>query len=59
MRPGTGHLIVGSVLLLAGIGVTIGSQEHVWYGAIVIGAFEITRGLYYLMRNGRRRALEP
>ncbi len=56
MRPGTGHLIVGVLLLAAGIGVTVSSKEAVWYGAIAVGVIEIARGLYYLMRSGRRNA---
>jgi uncharacterized membrane protein HdeD (DUF308 family) len=50
MRPGTGHLIVGVLLLIAGIAVTVTSSEAVWYGAIVVGVIEIVRGLY-LMRK--------
>jgi low temperature requirement protein LtrA len=50
MRPGMGHLIVGVVLLSAGIAVTFSSTETVWYGAIVVGLIEIARGLYYLLR---------
>ncbi|MDB4936225.1 MAG: hypothetical protein JWP87_3197 [Labilithrix sp.] len=48
-RPGMGHLIVGVVLLGAGIGTTVFSKEVVWYGAIVVGVIEIARGLYKLM----------
>jgi hypothetical protein len=44
-----GHLIVGVVLLAAGIGTTVLSKEVVWYGAIVVGVIEIARGLYKLM----------
>jgi hypothetical protein len=51
MRPGTGHLIVGVLLLLAGIAVSVTSKEVVWYGAIVVGVIEIARGLFYLMRS--------
>lgn len=50
MRPGTGHLIVGAVLLVAGLGVTIFSKEVVWYGAIVVGVIEIVRGIYRMTR---------
>lgn len=56
MRPGMGHLIVGVVLLAAGIGVTVSSRETVWYGAIVVGIIEIARGSYYLIRSNRTRA---
>ena len=55
-RPGTGHLIVGVLLLVAGIGVTVSSKEAVWYGAIVVGVIEIARGLVQLMRSQRRGA---
>ena len=56
MRPGTGHLIVGALLLVAGIGVTVTSKEAVWYGAIIVGVIEIARGAYQLMRTGNRSA---
>lgn len=55
MRPGTGHLIVGALLLAAGTGVTFLSKEVVWYGAIVVGFIELARGVLALLR-GRRRA---
>ena len=51
MRRGTGHLIVGGLLLAAGIGVSVTSKEVVWYGAIVVGIIEIARGAYYLIRT--------
>lgn len=50
MRSGTGHLIIGALLLAAGIGVTIVSKEVVWYGAIVVGVIEIVRGIYKMTR---------
>ena len=56
MRPGTGHLIVGGLLLVAGVGVTVTSKEAVWYGAIIVGVIEIARGLYQLMRPESRGA---
>ena len=55
MRPGMGHLMVGGLLLAAGIGVSVVSKEVVWYGAIVVGVIEIARGIYYLMRTGETR----
>jgi hypothetical protein len=54
MRPGSGHLIVGVLLLTAGGAVSILSTEVVWYGAIVVGVIEIARGLFYLLRSGAR-----
>jgi hypothetical protein len=45
-----GHLIVGALLLAAGLAVTLVSKEVVWYGAIVVGLIEVGRGLY-LMRK--------
>jgi len=48
-----GHVIVGALLLVAGIDVTLSSKEVVWYGAIVVGVIEIARGLFYLMRTKR------
>ena len=54
MRPGMGHLIVGAVLLAAGIGVTFVSKEVVWYGAIVVGLIEIGRGAFALIQRRTR-----
>ena len=51
MRPGMGHLIVGALLLSAGIVVNVTSKEVVWYGAIVVGVIEIARGLFTLIRK--------
>lgn len=51
MRPGTGHLIVGALLLAAGIGVTIVSKEVVWYGAVAVGVIEVGRGIYTMTRH--------
>lgn len=48
MRRGlrrAGHLLVGLLLLSAGIAVTVTSEKIVWYGAIVVGMVEIVRGL--------------
>lgn len=50
---------MGIVLLLAGIGVTVCSEEQVWYGALVIGVIEVARGVYYLMRSGSPPVPEP
>jgi len=44
-------VLVGGLLLAAGIGVTVVSKEVVWYGAIVVGVIEIARGLYTVMRT--------
>ena len=46
-----GHLVVGVLLLIAGIAVTVSSKEVVWYGAILVGVIEIGRGLHALMRR--------
>jgi hypothetical protein len=51
VRRGTGHLGVGALLLAGGIGVTMASRATVWYGAIIVGALEVARGLYHLMRS--------
>jgi hypothetical protein len=50
VRPGSGHLCIGAVLLAAGIGVTVVSKEVVWYGAIVVGVIEIARGIHKMTR---------
>jgi hypothetical protein len=51
VRRGTGHLAVGAFLLAGGIGVTMASTATVWYGAIIVGALEVARGTYQLMRS--------
>jgi hypothetical protein len=51
MRPGLGHLLFGIILLAAGIGVTLYSEVVYWYGAIIVGAIEILRGLFLLARS--------
>jgi hypothetical protein len=43
--PGIGHLVVGALLLTAGVVVSVMSKEVVWYGAVVVGIIEIARGL--------------
>lgn len=52
---GMGHLLVGVVLLAAGVGVTLTSTATVWYGAIAVGAIESARGLYLVLGRRRRR----
>ena len=59
MRPGMGHLIVGVVLLGAGVIVTVMSEAVVWYGAIVVGVIEIGRGIFYLARSQAAPREEP
>jgi hypothetical protein len=51
MPPGVGNVIFGIVLLLAGIGVTVYSANVVWWGAMLVGAFEIVYGLYRIIRR--------
>jgi hypothetical protein len=51
LRPGTGHLIAGLVLLTAGLVVSLLSKEVVWYGAIAVGGLEVARGGYLLARR--------
>jgi hypothetical protein len=51
MRPGLGHLLVGVALLSVGIGITVFSHRVVMYGAIAVGAFEVLRGIYMLVKG--------
>jgi hypothetical protein len=51
MRPGMGHLLVGIALLGGGIAITVLSHRVVMYGAIAVGAFEIVRGVYVLIKG--------
>ena len=51
MRPGLGHLLIGVVLLGGGIAITVLSHRVVLYGAIAVGAFEIVRGIYVLIKG--------
>ncbi|MBX3191313.1 MAG: hypothetical protein KF819_30225 [Labilithrix sp.] len=46
-----GHLIVGVLLLGSGIAVTVSSEAVIAYGAIVVGAIEIGRGAFILLRG--------
>lgn len=48
MRPGVGWIIAGVALLAAGIAVTTLSEQVAWYGAILVGAIWIVRGVYRL-----------
>jgi hypothetical protein len=51
MRPGLGHLLIGIGLLGGGIAITVLSHRVVMYGAIAVGAFEIVRGIYVLIKG--------
>lgn len=51
MPPGVGNLVFGIVLLGAGIGVTVYSGNVVWWGAMLVGGFEILYGLYRIIRK--------
>jgi hypothetical protein len=42
MRPGLGHLLIA---------ITVLSHRVVLYGAIAVGAFEIVRGIYVLIKG--------
>lgn len=54
MRPGMGHLLVGLALLGAGTAVTLLSDAVHWYGAFVVGAIEVIRGIVILGRGSAR-----
>ena len=54
MRPGTTQLIMGVLLLGAGIAVTVLSTEVFWYGAIAVGVIQIARGLFMMLRSPSR-----
>lgn len=51
MRPGAGWLIAGVALLGAGIAVTFLSNAIAWYGAIIVGAIWIVRGIVMLAKS--------
>lgn len=51
MRPGSGHLLFGVGSLAVGLAITRLSEHVVAYGAIVVGALEIVRGLLHLRRG--------
>jgi hypothetical protein len=51
MRPGVTQLVMGVLLLGAGIAVTVLSTQVFWYGAIVVGVIQIARGAYMLLRS--------
>ena len=50
MRSGVSHIIFGVILLVAGVAVTMMSQEVYWWGAIVVGVIEIIRGIVISLR---------
>ena len=50
MRGGVGHIVFGAVLLAAGIAVTMMSEQVFWWGAIVVGLFEMVRGIVIALR---------
>ena len=41
-------LIIGIILLIAGIGLTVSSPNSIFYGAIVVGIINIGRGIWQL-----------
>lgn len=47
------HVAAGVALLGAGVAVTVLSRRVVWWGAMAVGAFEILRGLWLLVRRPR------
>ena len=49
MKPGIGYILVGIALLGAGVGITMASENTVWYGAMVVGVYYIGRGVYKLI----------
>lgn len=53
MRPGVGWIIAGVGLAGAGIAVSLFSSQVVWYGAPIVGAIWIFRGI------SRLRAAPP
>lgn len=53
MRPGLGRLIVGVVLLAAGIAATMLIEGFQWWGAIIVGAYYIIRGGYMLSQSSK------
>ena len=54
MRPGVSQLVMGVVLLGAGVAVTVFSTQVFWYGAIVVGVIQIARGAFMLLRSQPR-----
>jgi hypothetical protein len=51
MRPGLSHIVLGVILLAAGIAVTLYSEVVYWYGAIIVGVIEIIRGIVVMARS--------
>ncbi|MCX6318454.1 MAG: hypothetical protein NTW29_14275 [Bacteroidetes bacterium] len=44
-KNASADLIFGLILLVAGIAITVSSAGVIWYGAILVGAIKIIRGL--------------
>ncbi len=51
MRAGVGHIVFGALLLAVGLYVTMTSERVHWWGAIVVGGFEIIRGIVIALRR--------
>ena len=51
MPPGVGNIAFGVVLLGLGIGVTVYSENVVWWGAMAVGGFEIVYGIWRIIRS--------
>ncbi len=51
MRHGVPQLVMGVLLLGAGIAVTLLSTQVFWYGAIVVGIIQIARGLFMVLKT--------
>lgn len=54
MRPGLGRLILGVILLGAGIAATMFIEGFQWWGAIIVGAYYIVRGGYMMAQAPRQ-----
>ena len=50
MRSGVGHIVFGAILLVAGLAVTMMSEQVFWWGAILVGIIEIIRGIVMALR---------
>jgi OPT family oligopeptide transporter len=59
MRPGTGTLIFGIVLVVLGVSVTLASEQVVWWGAIAVGLINVVRGIARMSRGEDAPAPAP
>lgn len=47
-NKGIAHIVAGSVLFMLGLVFTLANIGYIFYGAIIVGAFQVVRGIMIL-----------